>query len=111
MTTLPETNGRLVSITGEGTSEDWDSAEGQEVATRWSGGRAVYVVEEAVQLDGESLNEVTRTRIVMPVELGLLVSQGDTLTFDFRGETRTGHARDVQVHEVADEASVTLEET
>lgn len=114
---LPASNATLTSIMGGGFTADYDQPATSGTA-RWQGTVGVYVVEEIITVasatrrageGADSVNELTRTYLVLDAELGRLVQTGDTLTYTLDGVTSTRVARNVRVTPIVSTARVTFE--
>jgi hypothetical protein len=82
---LPYVNADLTAIHGVGTTADFDipAAPGP---TRWEGSLGIYVAEERAEvLSAEQQDEIIRTRLEIPYDIGRLVERGDTLTYTYEG--------------------------
>lgn len=98
MTALPQTNAHVTLITGQGASEDYDTA-GAAGASKWHGRQAVYFAErrERVVAAGGVDYALVRS-VILPagdVPLGL-VDRGDVL----RIQTHDGRVEDAAVDAV-----------
>lgn len=90
---IPYVNATLTAITPTGASADYDQpAAGG--TPRWTGSLGIYVAEETLEelasvtaraVAGDRLDEILRTRLEIPYNIGQLVERGDTLTYTYEG--------------------------
>lgn len=94
-------NAVLTKIEGGGTSEDWDSPAGADT-TRWTGTASAYLDEKILtQVNGNALDEVKQTRLVVPLTQGKMVYRGDTITYTQGSDTFVRTVRDIAHFETA----------
>lgn len=91
---LPQTNATLTQLAGGGGSEDFDQVAGVDPA-RWSGSVDAYYQERRDRVYGDNITSVVlrRSLIVANSALPLDVEEGDTVTFRFRGQLRSGRVQ------------------
>lgn len=92
--TIPYVNATLTAITPKGASADYDETE-EEGTPRWTGSLGIYVAEETLEqlasvtsnaAASDRLDEIIRTRLEIPHDIGQLVERGDTLTYTYEGD-------------------------
>lgn len=98
---LPQTNARLISITTDGTSEDWDEPAGPAGPAKWSGNEDAYVTEK-IRTNFPTGAGALGKRKDMQIRVSgnlrdttgapVTINTGDIITFEWRGVT---HARRV----------------
>lgn len=101
---LPQTNARLVSISTDGSSEDWDQPVGAAGAPKWQGDSDAYVQEKVrtVFSDREgALKKFRDVTVIIPSAVAaggsqgtLVVQTGDIVTYIFRGIQHTRRVMD-----------------
>lgn len=90
---LAQHNARLTKIAGGGFSEDGSFTAGSDTA-RWTGSVLAHVTETTLeQVDGNGLNQVKETRVLIPSTVNVVPATGDTVTYTLNG---TEYNRDVQ---------------
>jgi hypothetical protein len=98
---LPQTNARLISITTEGSSEDWDQPAGPASAAKWTGNEDAYVmikINTRYSTTAGALAQQRDVRIIISGNLTdtdgnpLEIDAGDIFTYQWRGVT---HSRKV----------------
>lgn len=103
-------NATVTKIAAPGSAEDYDTPAGTGT-TRWQGASAGYVEEKLLEETGGSFDEVTRTKLHVPLDISRRAQRDDTVTF-----RRQGFAEDarrvtaVQVYDVAGYGVLTLED-
>jgi len=92
--TIPYVNGTLTAITPKGATADYDQAPA-DGTSRWTGTLGIYVAEETLEqltsvtsnaAASDRLDEIIRTRLEIPHEIGQRVERDDTLTYTYEGE-------------------------
>lgn len=92
---IPYTNASLTAITSPGNAPDYDQP-GTAGAARWTGTRGIYVAEDLHEIESPGrVDEIIKTRLEVPYDIGKLVQRGDTLTYTFEGASRTRTAQDL----------------
>lgn len=93
---LPLVNATVTAITAPGSSEDYGSAGGAG-STLFSGEAPAYVTQQMFQnANGEKLDQITVTRLVLNYNVGNLVQRGGTITFSTDGVVSTRIVRELQ---------------
>lgn len=92
----PLVNATLTKIEGGGTSDDWDQPAGADT-TRWTGTANAYLDEKILtEVNGNALDEIKQTRLVVPLDIGDLAVRGDTVTYTQGANTFVRTVRDIQ---------------
>lgn len=95
---LPYHNARLTRVAGGGASENYDQAVGTD-SDRWAGDAEAQILERVLeQVNGERLDQVKQTTLVIPSNLGIEVATGDTVTYVVGGTSVSRDVRDVASH-------------
>lgn len=109
---LPYTNGRLLSITGVGVTEDYDQPSDTVGPQQWTGSADITVRQQLLEeLNGDRIDEVIQTSIKLPYAVGRYVRRGDTITYLFEGEQHTRTAGTIVRAQLTDRVRVILEDT
>lgn len=108
----PLINATLTKVETAVSSADYDQAEGAESEV-WAGSVGAYITEKVVdELAAEREDEIKLTRMVVPLDVGLLIKRGHTLTYDYAGQTDlTRKAKDVQRYQLFGTARVWMDES
>jgi hypothetical protein len=79
-TTLPAANATITRIAGGGVSEDFDRPAGPDTV-RWQGEADAYRSQRTEQVARvDTLDIVTTTTVVVPIDIAQLVQIGDTIS-------------------------------
>lgn len=95
---LPITNARLLKISSAGDSGGYRDEPGLG-SKKWEGNVGAFVEEKVMKtVQGEQLNRVKQTSIVIPGDLRppVDIETDDAVTYKYRGKT---YIRPVQMHE------------
>jgi hypothetical protein len=93
--TLPYVNSTLTAITAPGTTGDYEVPP-VPGADRWTGAVGVYVADELIQVESPGrVDEIIKTRLEIPYDVGKLVERGDTVTYQFEATSHTRVAQDL----------------
>lgn len=95
---LPQTNARLISITTDGQSADWDQPAGPEGPAKWQGVTDAYVLENVRTAYAAGPGPMVKTRDIQIIISGTLrdttgqplsIQTGDIVTYEWRGTMHT----------------------
>lgn len=90
-------------------SADYDLAAGDGVV-RWQGTLPAYLSEELVEdVEGNRVDVLLKTTIVIPAAIGRLVQATDQITYAYDGATHTRQVASVSVVAILNRARVALE--
>lgn len=108
---LPYTNGRLLSITGVGATEDYTDPGDNVGAERWTGNLGITVRQQLLEnINGDRIDEIITTSVKLPYAIGRLVRRGDTITYTYDGDSYTRTAGTIVRAQLTDRVRVTLED-
>lgn len=106
---FPIVNATLTKVAAP-TIEDYDTPEGTG-SDVWTGSERAYVIDELVEIPGNGRLDVLRkTTIVIPSDIGELVSAEHALTFTYAGATHVRRAQAVSVVAELGRARVALKD-
>jgi hypothetical protein len=96
---LPQTNARLLAITGPGSSEDFDRDAGTNGPVKWHGSSDAYYNEKIRVSLSATPGSITRAKDItlsIPGDLrpSVQIHSGDTVTFLYQGQTLSGKVQD-----------------
>lgn len=107
---LPFVNATLTAITAPGTSADYDTPAAAGAA-RWTGSTGVYVAEELIEVQSPGkVDEVVRTRVELPYDVGRFVERGDVLAYTYEDAPHERVARNITHAKLVGRIRVTLED-
>jgi hypothetical protein len=109
---IPVANASLTAIAGGGFTDDYDLDATADGTVRWSGDAPAYLVRRRDErARGRTSDIVVDEFLVVDDELGKLVQDGDTVTFEFETVTENRQVSLVQRHPVAGTCRLTFETT
>lgn len=96
--TLPQINATVTLVTGQATSEDWNTAAGAG-STLWTGEQPGYYRETRERTVGDKSDLVTVRTLI--VETGFRDwTEGENVTLTFQGRTITGNVRLIETRDL-----------